>query len=215
MFWCFSDISSEVTHLFALFNLCRHDSHIFLSLILPPPPLFVSSSPAAWLMWCSRGRNRWRAGEGAWITLSPSARHMLWRCHQTVYGTAATHHQREGDRWVGCCRSHGCWMTHADPHSKSVTHQSHHSDFAQIRGRWPCCTDVAPAAGSPLPHQGGAADHTGSNLQYTAASPASLLTFKFVLWKEHTVCSVYMKHKTVYLTCPLLNISFFFNKLHL
>lgn len=91
--------------------------------------------------------------------------------------------EREGDRWVGCCRSHCCWMTHADPDSISVTHQSHHSDFAQIRGRWPCCTSVAPAAVSPLPHQGGAADHTGSILQQTATS-ASLLTFKFV-WTHY------------------------------
>lgn len=178
-------LSSEVTHLFSLFNLCCHDSHIFHS---PSPSVCL-------LLTCCvtdatlQGEKQVEGRRGARITLSPSARQMLWRCHQTVYGTAAPFHWRQRDRWVGCCCSHCCWMTHADPDSNSVTHQSHHSDFAQIRGRWPCCTGVAPAAVSPLPHQGGAADHTRINLQQTATSPASLLTFKF---EGNTLCIVFI-----------------------
>lgn len=122
----------------------------------------VSSSPAAWLMLRSRGRNRWRTREG--LGLHPSA-------HQTVYGTAAPFHRREGDRWVGCCCSRCCWMTHANPDSNSVTHQSHHGDFAQIWGRLPCYTGVAPAVVSPLPHRG----EGGSNFQQTATSASDLL----------------------------------------
>lgn len=196
MLRCFFGILIRLmTHLLGLFNLCRHDSHIFYFFILRPP-LFVSSSPAAWLMWCSRGRNRWRAGEGLGLHPPPPP----GRCCGVVISLFTgqqllfTRGRETGESavvavivagWLMLTLILTRWLI---SHITVTLHKSGvHGHVAPVL-HW-CCTGVAPAAVSPLPHQGGAADHTGSNLQQTATYPACSLTFKF---EGNTLCIVFV-----------------------
>lgn len=156
--------------------LCSCDSHILSS-----PPLFLSSSPAAWLMWRSGGGTGGRPGDP--VTHSPASD----RCCGFVIGWRYFY-RKERERqvsrwWMESERlSHSCWLTHTDPHSGGPL-----SWWLNLSSQWLCtnlrtyCIGVAPDAVSIRATRG------GQQTTVTGTCAVSWLTFKIIQWKEHTI----------------------------